>query len=197
MLGEHLLKISLIELLARDIGEYGSVSERKNGLAREAMPLGKQQLPIAPQRAHDLERILASLLQRVALPHGAAGRQQVDFGLVGGRDRIQAPVLHLKHKQAVRWVNNDKVRMPTARTYGQIVPNDSVLFEEVLEALRESELATAVKARKAQARDQGCHVTTERLTAITPPQHALDRYSLVICFGASSRMKCGLLGIKL
>jgi len=49
--------------------------------------------------------------------------------------------------------------MPTARTYREIVPNDSVLFEEVLEALREPQLAARVEAREAQARDQYCHAT--------------------------------------
>jgi hypothetical protein len=33
MLGEHLLEIGLIELLSRDIGEYCSEAERKNGAA--------------------------------------------------------------------------------------------------------------------------------------------------------------------
>jgi len=56
-------------------------------------------------------------------------------------------------------MNDDKVRMPTARAYREIVPNDSVLFEEVLEALRESQLAAGVEAREAQARDQYCHAT--------------------------------------
>src|SRR6202007_2695234 len=65
--------------------------------------------------------------------------------------------LHLKHEQAVRWVNDDKVRMPTARAYREIVPNDSVLLEEVLEAFREPQLAAGVEAREAQARDQYCH----------------------------------------
>jgi hypothetical protein len=55
--------------------------------------------------------------------------------------------------------------MPAVRAYREVVPNDSVLFEEVLEALRESQLATAVEAREAEARDQDCHVATERLTA--------------------------------
>src|SRR5262249_27573231 len=55
--------------------------------------------------------------------------------------------------------------MPALRAYREVVPNDSVLFEEVLEALRESQLAAAVEAREAQARDQDCHLTTERLTA--------------------------------
>jgi hypothetical protein len=53
--------------------------------------------------------------------------------------------------------------MPALRAYREVVPNDSVLFEEVLEALRESQLASAVEAREAQARNQDCHVTTERL----------------------------------
>jgi hypothetical protein len=34
--------------------------------------------------------------------------------------------------------------MPAARAYREVVPNESVLFEEVLEALHESQLATAV-----------------------------------------------------
>ncbi len=157
MFGEHLLEIGLVELLARDIGEYGPEAERKNGSAHEAMTGWKQQLPIPLQRAHDLERIFARLLQRTALPHDAATRQQFDFCLVGRRDRFQAPVLHLKHEQAVRRVNDDKVRMPTARAYREIVPNDSVLFEEVLEALREPQLAAGVEASEAQARDQYCH----------------------------------------
>jgi hypothetical protein len=50
--------------------------------------------------------------------------------------------------------------MPTASTYREIMPNDSVLFEEVLEALREPQLAAGVEAREAQARDQYCHATT-------------------------------------
>ena len=37
MLGEHLLEIGLIELLARDIGEYRPEAERKNGSPFEAM----------------------------------------------------------------------------------------------------------------------------------------------------------------
>jgi hypothetical protein len=49
--------------------------------------------------------------------------------------------------------------MPAARAYREVVPNDSVLFEEVLEALRESQLAAGVEAREAQARDQYCHAT--------------------------------------
>jgi hypothetical protein len=56
-------------------------------------------------------------------------------------------------------VNDDKVRMQTARAYREIVPNDSVLFEEVLEALREPQLSPGVEAREAQARDQYCHAT--------------------------------------
>src|SRR5277367_6644714 len=54
--------------------------------------------------------------------------------------------------------------MPGARAYREVMPNDSILFEKVLKALRESQLATAVEARVAQARDQDCHATTERLT---------------------------------
>jgi hypothetical protein len=54
-------------------------------------------------------------------------------------------------------MNDDKVRMPTARAYREIVPNDSVLFEEVLEALGEPQLAARVEASEAQARDQYCH----------------------------------------
>src|SRR6516162_1174762 len=172
MLGEHLLEIGLIELLARDIGEYRPEAERKNGSALEAMTGWKQQLPISLQRAHDLERIFASLLQRTALPHGAMTRQQFDFCFVGRDYRLQAPVLHLKQEQAVRWVNDDKVRMPTAGAYREIVPNDSVLFEEVLEAPREPQLAVGVEAREAQARNQDCHVTTERLTASSPARPA-------------------------
>jgi hypothetical protein len=42
--------------------------------------------------------------------------------------------------------------MPTARAYREIVPNDSVLFEEVLEALREPQLAARVEASEAQAK---------------------------------------------
>ena len=68
-----------------------------------------------------------------------------------------------QHEQAVRRVNDDEVRMSAAGAYRKVVPNDRVLFEEVLEALRESQLTTAVEARIAQARDQDCHVTTERL----------------------------------
>ena len=86
MLGEHLLEIGLIELLARDIREYGPEAERKDGSAHEAVTGRKQQLPIPLQRAHDLERILASLLQGIALPHDAATRQQFDFCLVGRHD---------------------------------------------------------------------------------------------------------------
>src|SRR6516164_8132264 len=42
MLGEHLLEIGLIELLARDIREYDPEAERKNGSAHEAMTGRKQ-----------------------------------------------------------------------------------------------------------------------------------------------------------
>src|SRR5689334_20870347 len=125
----------------------------------------KQQLPIPLQRAHDVERIFASLLQGIAFPHGAATREQFNFCLVGRRDCLQAPVFHLKHEQAVRGVDDDEVRMTVARTYREVVPNDRVLFEEVLEAFREPQLAAGVEARVAQARDQDRHVTTERLTA--------------------------------
>jgi len=149
MLGEHILEIGLIELLARDIGEYRPEAERKNGSALEAMTGWKQQLPISLQRSHDLKRIFASLLQRTAFPNGATTRQQFDFCFVGRDYRLQSPVLHLKHEQAVRRVNDDKVRMPTVRAYREIVPNDSVLFEEVLEALREPQLAAGVEAREA------------------------------------------------
>ena len=119
----------------------------------------KQQLPIPLQRAHDVERILAGLLQGIALPHGPATRQQFDRCLVGRRDCLQAPVLHLKHKQAVGGVDDDEVRMPAARAYREIVPNDRVLFEEVLETLREPQFAAGVETRVADARDQDCHVT--------------------------------------
>jgi len=37
MFGEHLLEIGLVELLARDIGEYRPEAERKNGSPLEAM----------------------------------------------------------------------------------------------------------------------------------------------------------------
>jgi hypothetical protein len=45
------------------------------------------------------------------------------------------------------------------RAYREVVPNDSVFFEEVLKALREPQLAAGVEAREAQARDQYCHAT--------------------------------------
>src|SRR5262252_9886591 len=83
MLGEHLLEIGLIELLARDIREYGPEAEWKSGSALEVMTGWKQELPIPLHRAHDVESILASLLQGAALPHNAATRQQFDFYLVG------------------------------------------------------------------------------------------------------------------
>ena len=83
VLGEHLLEIGLVELLARDVGEYGPEAERNNGFAHEAMTGRKQQLPIPFQRAHDIERIFARLLQGIALPHDAARRQQFDVALVG------------------------------------------------------------------------------------------------------------------
>jgi hypothetical protein len=67
-------------------------------------------------------------------------------------------------------MNDDKVRMPTARAYREIVPNDSVLFEEVLEALREPQLAARVEASEAQARDQYCHAPP--LTANSPARAA-------------------------
>jgi hypothetical protein len=47
---------------------------------------GRQGLVRDVQRAHDLERILASLLQGTSLPHDAATRQQFDFCLVGRHD---------------------------------------------------------------------------------------------------------------
>ena len=78
----------LIELLARDIREYGPVAERKNGSAHEAMTGWKQQLPVPFQRAHDVESIFASLLQGIGLPHDAAARHQFDFCFVGRRDYI-------------------------------------------------------------------------------------------------------------
>src|SRR5262245_3899777 len=62
--------------------------------------------------------------------------------------------------------------MPAARAYREVVPNYGVLFEKVLQSLRESQLATAVKAREAQARDQDSHATTERLTASSPARPA-------------------------
>ena len=86
MLGEHLLEIGLIELLARDIREYGPEAERKNGSALEAMTCRKKQLPVQLHRPHDLERVLASLLQGAALANDAATRQQFDFYLVGRHD---------------------------------------------------------------------------------------------------------------
>jgi hypothetical protein len=49
--------------------------------------------------------------------------------------------------------------MPAARADREIVPNDGVLFEEVLEALRETQFAASVETREAQARDQDGHAT--------------------------------------
>src|SRR5262249_35765430 len=46
MLGEHLLEIGLIELLARDIREYGPEAERKSESALGAMTRWKPHLPI-------------------------------------------------------------------------------------------------------------------------------------------------------
>ena len=86
MLGKHLLEIGLVELPARDIREYGPEAERNDGFAHEAVTGWKQQLPVPFQRAHDIERILARLLQGIALPHDAATRQQFDFCLVGRHD---------------------------------------------------------------------------------------------------------------
>src|SRR6185312_8940594 len=163
MLGEHLLEIGLIDLPARDIGEDGPEAERNDGPAHEAVTGRKQQLPIPLQRAYDIERVLSSLLKGIALPHVAATRQQFDLYLVGRDYRLQAPVLHLEHEQAVRWVDDDEVRMPAARADREIVPNDSVLFEEVLEALRKAQLAACVEAREAEAGDQCRHVASERL----------------------------------
>src|SRR5690242_18970012 len=95
---ENLFEAGLIELLARDIREYGPEAERKNGPACKAMTGWKQQSPIPLQRAHNIERILSSLFQWIALPHGAATRQQRDLYLVGRRDRLQALVFHLMHE---------------------------------------------------------------------------------------------------
>ncbi len=159
MLGEHLLEIGLIELLARDVREYGSITERNNGSTHEAMTGRKQQLTVLFQCAHDIERILAGLLQGIAHPHGAAVRQQLDVCLVGRQDCLQAPVLHLEHEQAVRGMDDDEVRMPVARAYREVVPNDRVLFEEILETHRQPLLAAGVETRIAYAGDQDCHVT--------------------------------------
>jgi hypothetical protein len=74
--------------------------------------------------------------------------------------------------------------MPAARAYREVVPNDSVLFEEVLEALRESQLATAIEAREAQARDQDCHVTTERLTASSELNATSTRFGSIAAMTA-------------
>ena len=83
MLGEHFLEIGLVELPARDVREYGPETERNDGFAHEAMTGWKQQLPVPFQRAHDIERIFARLLQGIAFPHDAAARQQFDLALVG------------------------------------------------------------------------------------------------------------------
>jgi hypothetical protein len=64
--------------------------------------------------------------------------------------------------------------MPTARAYREIVPNDSVLFEEVLEALREPQLASGVEAREAQARDQYCHATPLTANSLARPAATLQ-----------------------
>ncbi|WP_233465560.1 hypothetical protein [Bradyrhizobium daqingense] len=56
-------------------------------------------------------------------------------------------------------MNDDEIRMPVERADRKVVPDDGVLFEEVLEPFRQSQLATAVEARKAETGDQDCHVT--------------------------------------
>ncbi|MEY9470080.1 hypothetical protein ABH992_002479 [Bradyrhizobium yuanmingense] len=137
MLGEHLLEIGLIELLAGNVSEHGPEAERNDGPAREAMSRRKQQLPVALQRTHDLECIFASLLQRIAFPHHTTTCQQLDLRLVGRHDRLQAPILHLEHEQAVRGMNDDEVRMPVAGPDRQVVPNDGVLLKEVLQSFRQ------------------------------------------------------------
>src|SRR4029079_10061562 len=125
----------------------------------------KQQVLVPLQRAHDVERILAGLLQRIAFAHRPAVRVQFDRRFLCRLDCLQAPVLHLEHEQSVRGMDDDEVRMPVARAYREIVPNHRVLIEEVLEALCESHFATGVEAREAKAGDQNCHVMAERLTA--------------------------------
>src|SRR5262249_41356027 len=85
--------------------------------------------------------------------------------------------------------------MPTARTYREIVPNDGVLFEEVLEALRESQLAARVEAREAQAGDQYGHTTPvdgqlARVTSghtLAPAQFSLTMSPCLTAFSLSAK----------
>jgi hypothetical protein len=47
--------------------------------------------------------------------------------------------------------------MPAARPHGQVVPDVTVLFEEIFEPLGQAQLAAAVEARGADGGDQDGH----------------------------------------
>ena len=146
------MQIGLLKLLARDIGESHAVPEGKNRLALEA-PAFVDQHRIALQRIHHVEHVVAHLLERVVSRHTATISYQLDLFAACIAYRIQPPVLHLQHHNALLRMQCHEIRMPAERPDRNVVPHPGVVFEAILQPFGETQFAACIEAGGAEGGD--------------------------------------------
>jgi len=95
--GEDLMKVRLRDLFAGDVREHDAVPERHDRLALVRVTRRMEEHSVALNELHHLEHVLPRLFERAGRSNRADIRYELDFRLVGGRDRVQPPVLHLEN----------------------------------------------------------------------------------------------------
>jgi hypothetical protein len=110
------------------------------------------------QGVHHLVRVVPGLLDRVRNDLGRALSQDLASLLVGGADRLQAPVLDFDHEQPAAWMQHDEIGMGVSGADGYVVPDEIVVIELLLQTLGRSAF-TLRHASDAgtQCGDDGCH----------------------------------------
>jgi hypothetical protein len=142
----HLAQVALLELPPRDVREHHAGADGQDRPPFARMMGRKSELRIAFDVAQNVERVPAHLLERALFAHRPARRQQIDLGLSHAEDRIEPPVLHLQHQDALCRMNDHEVRMTPPRPDRDVVPDAGVLFEEIVQPLGHAQLAARVEA---------------------------------------------------
>ena len=112
---------------------------------------------IALQRILNAEHVVAHLLERVISRHIATISDQLDLLAVCIGYRIQPPVLHLQHHDALLRMQRHEIRMPAKRPDRNVVPHPGVVFEAILQPFGETQFAARIEAGSAEGGDQGGH----------------------------------------
>jgi hypothetical protein len=59
--------------------------------------------------------------------------------------RIQSPILHLQHNNALLRMQRHEIGMPTERPHRDVVPHPSVVFEAILQPFGQTQLTARIE----------------------------------------------------